>query len=238
MTIDTFKVLITHSRSTPAIFQMSKLAISTICFVVSNLGLVSDPAMSVVKIGQERVTTNNSLVNAPLQQVATKPSGDIEDPIFDDVVLNRVTKLKQFLDRGGNPDRYFHAAINAGSIDCTKVMLARGANVNLAGDEGVTPLMTAARVTYRGGVEMTALLIKNGANVNARASKGSTALMYASWGVAAHYQDEYVEVVRLLIEHGAKVNVKNKMGDTPLSIAKGGKWQKIVAILKKAGARS
>jgi uncharacterized protein len=217
---------------------MSKLAIATVCFVVSNLGLASYPAMSVVKIGQERVATNNSLVNAPRQQLSNKPSGDIEDRIFDDVVLNRVTKLKQFLDRGGNPNRYFYAAINAGSIDCTKVMLARGANVNLAGEEGVTPLMTAARVTYRGGVEMTALLIKHGADVNAKASRGSTALMYAAWGVAEHYQDEYVRVVRLLIKHGAKVNVKNNMGDTPLSIAKDGNWQKIVAVLKKAGARS
>jgi uncharacterized protein len=97
--------------------------------------------------------------------------------------------------------------------------------------------MTAAKVTYRGGVEMTELLIKKGANVNARASKGSTALMFASWGVADHYQDEYVKVVRLLIKNGAKVNVKNKMGDTPLSIARKGNWQKIVVVLQKAGAK-
>ena len=74
--------------------------------------------------------------------------------------------------------------------------------------------------------------------VNARASKGSTALMYASSGVATHYEDKYVQVVRLLIKNGAQVNIKNQMGAMPLSFAKEGKWQKIVAELKRAGAKT
>jgi uncharacterized protein len=230
---------------------MSKFTVSKICLVVAaNLVLINDPMMAAIPTGgrltiesRDRLVTQN---NSSLAQSASEPSQEAEDPIFEDVVLNRVDKLKQFLNSGGNPNRYLHAAINAGSIDCAKVMLVgvasptenRGANVNLAGDEGVTPLMTAVRVTYRGGVEMTELLIKKGANVNARASKGSTALMYAAWGVAAHYEDDYVRVVRLLVKHGAKVNVKNTMGATPLSIAKEGKWRKIVTALKRAGAKS
>ena len=116
-------------------------------------------------------------------------------------------------------------------------MIDRGANVNLPGDEGVTPLMTSVRVSYRGTIEITRLLIKKGAKVNARASKGSTALMYASSSVATHYEDNYVQVVRLLIKSGAQVNIKNQMGTTPLSLARAGKWQKIVAELKRAGAK-
>jgi uncharacterized protein len=214
---------------------MSKFTVSQICLVVAaNLVFINDRIIAESNHHPNLSAPNNSFST----QFANKPSAEAEDPIFDDVVLNKIDRLKQFLKLGGSPDRYFHAAINAGSIDCVKLMISRGANINLPGDEGVTPLMTAARVTYRGGVEMTALLIKHGANVNARASRGSTALMYASWGVAAHYQDEYVEVVRLLIKHGAKVNVKNKMGYTPLSIAKDGNWQKIVMALKKAGAKA
>jgi uncharacterized protein len=180
---------------------------------------------------------NQIAVAAPVAQLVAQPTSEIEDAVFEAVVSDRVDKLKQFLDRGGSPNRYFDAAINAGSIECVKLMLARGANVNLPGDEGVTPLMTSVRVTYRNGLKITQLLIKRGANINARASRGSTALMYAASGVAAHYQDEYVAVVRLLIKHGAKVNVRNKMGDSPLSIAKGGNWQKIVKVLKNAGAK-
>jgi uncharacterized protein len=222
---------------------MSKSTVSKICLVITaHLVLVSYPTLATISTVRDlTIESDERLVtpyNSYITQSTNEQGKEVEDPIFEEVVSNRVDKLKQFLNSGGSPNRYLHAAINAGSIDSVKVMLDRGANVNLPGDEGVTPLMTAARVTYRGGIEMTELLIKRGANVNARASRGSTALMYASWGVAEHYQDEYVRVVRLLIKNGAKVNVKNKMGDTPLSIAKGGKWSKIVTELKKAGAKA
>jgi uncharacterized protein len=211
---------------------MFKLAISTFCLVVGvNLLLGSHLEMSANELDLDRVSHPQVLA-----QSSSQPDKITEDEIFEDVVLNRVNKLKQFLSQGGSPDRYFHAAVNAGVIDCVKLMISRGANVNLADDEGVTPLMTSARVTYRGTIDITELLIKSGANVNARAGKGSTALMYASSGVAAHYEDDYVRVLRLLIKNGAKVNVKNKMGATPLSIAKSGNWKKIITALKKAGA--
>jgi uncharacterized protein len=230
--INTLKVSV--SLQPLHLLNMSKSKVSTICLVVTaNLCSIDYSMMAVSEASEQIVTPNNSY----LTQLASKQSEAKADPVFEDIVLNRVDKLKQFLNSGGNPDRYLHAAINAGSIDCVKLMLIRGANVNLADDEGLTPLMISARVTYRGGVEMTKLLINKGANVNARASKGSTALMYAAWGVADRYQDEYVKVVRLLIKHGAKVNVKNKIGASPLSIAKEGKWQKIVIALKKAGAK-
>jgi uncharacterized protein len=212
---------------------MSKFAISTFCLVVGvNLLSVSHPVMSANELDLNRAIYPQLLAESSTQQDETS-----EDEVFDDIVLNRVDKLRQFLSKGGSPDRYFNAAINANAIDCVKLMIARGANVNLAGDEGVTPLMTSVRVSYRGTVEITELLIKKGANVNAKAGKGSTALMYASSGVAAHYEDNYVDVVRLLIKSGAKVNIKNQMGATPLSIAQEGKWKKIVAVLKKAGAK-
>jgi uncharacterized protein len=213
---------------------MLKSTVCKVCLVVAaNLVFINYPTLATIEINANLSTPNNLALN----QSANEQSTESEDPIFEDIVLNRVDKLKQFLDKGGSPDRYFHAAVNAGAIDCVKMMISRGANVNLPGDEGVMPLMTSVRVTYRGTLEITELLIKKGANVNARASRGSTALMYASSGVSARYEDDYVQAVRLLIKNGAKVNVKNQMGATPLSIAKEGKWNKIVAVLKKAGAK-
>jgi uncharacterized protein len=226
---------------------MSKSTFSKICLVtLANLLLINHSALAAKKISfigghsQSEHQANNQSISIS-QQLAdsSNPKNTAgEDEVFEDIGLNRVEKLKKFLDRGGDPNRYLHAAINSGAIDCVKVMLSNSANVNLVGDEGLTPIMISARVTYRGGVEMTDLLIKKGANVNARAGKGSTALMFAAWGVADHYQDDYVKVVRLLIKHGARVNVKNKMGDTPLIIAKSGNWKKIVATLRKAGAKA
>jgi uncharacterized protein len=214
---------------------MPESTVFKFCLVITaHLVFVSYPTLAAMPTNERIDAPNNSY----LTQSNNTQSKEIEDPIFEEVVSNRVDKLKQFLNSGGSPNRYLHAAINAGSIDCVKLMISRGANVNLPGDEGVTPLMTSVKATYRGTIEITELLIKKGANVNARASKGSTALMYASSAVAIHYEDEYVRVVRLLIKNGAKVNVKNQMGATPLSIAQEGKSRKIVAVLKKAGAKS
>jgi uncharacterized protein len=206
---------------------ISLVVIASPLFIDNSIFAAPITMNSVTKPFHERISLAQSPSEANLER----------DEVFDDIGLNRVDKLKGFLDRGGNVNDYLHSAINASAIDAVKMMLDRGANVNLVGDDGLTPVMISARVTYRVGVEMTALLIKKGANVNAKASKGSTALMFASWGVATHYQNEYVKVVRLLIKNGAKVNVKNQTGDTPLSIAKSGNWNKIVTVLKKAGAK-
>ncbi len=188
-------------------------------------------------ISQQLLAAPGAIHSRSVAQSPNQAKSEATDEVFDDIVSNRVDKLKVFLDRGGNVNDYLHPAINAGSIDAVKMMLDRGANVNLIGEDGITPVMLSARLTYRGGVKMTQLLIDKGANVNARASKGSTPLMFASLCTANHYQDEYVKVTKLLIKSGAKVNVKNNKGDTPLSLAKNGGWKKIVAVLKKAGAK-
>ena len=161
-----------------------------------------------------------------------------EASVFEDIVSGRVELLDRYLQQGGSPNRFLHAAVNAGSLDAVKMMLDRGAKVDLPGEDGLTPLMVAARHTYRVGVEMIQLLLDRGANVNARANRGSTPLMFACACPAQHYEDSYVEVVRRLIKRGAKVNVKNQQRLTPLKIAKHGRWAKITAVLKQAGARS
>jgi uncharacterized protein len=163
-----------------------------------------------------------------------------EDEVLADIYQDHSAKLTTFLNAGGNPNRFLHQAVNNGAMACVKIMLKRGANVDSIdiNNDNLTPLMVAARHTYRVGAEMSELLVKYGANVHARASKGSTPIMFAAWGTADHYEDEYVKVVKLLIKNGAKVNVKNKMGTTPLSIARSGKWKKIAATLVRAGAKS
>ena len=222
--------------------NMSKFALSTALLIVSTNWLgVNYPALSAIPNGESLTNRVSIREYTPTIDVQLLAESSLQnqitpDDIFEDVVLNKVDKLKQFLDRGGSPNRYIHAAVNAGAIDCTKMMLSRGANVNLRDKDGLTLLMISARVTYRGGVEMTELLISKGANVNAKASKGSTALMYACLSVAAHYEDDYAQAVKLLIKHGAKVNIKNQMGMTPLKIAKEGNLRKIATMLKKAGA--
>jgi uncharacterized protein len=168
---------------------------------------------------------------------SSPPNQPTEAEILDDIVSGGVKLLSEFLQQGGSPNRFFHAAVNAGAIDAVKLMLDRGAKVDLVDGDSLTPLMVAARHTYRVGPEMIRLLLDRGAKVNARANKGSTPLMFAAACPAKHYEASYVQVVELLIKRGAKVNVKNNQGLTPLKIAKNGRWHQIIAVLKKAGAR-
>ncbi|MDZ8056463.1 MAG: ankyrin repeat domain-containing protein [Aulosira sp. ZfuVER01] len=178
------------------------------------------------------------LLSTPGAALAQAETDNQQDILIEAVSADQVDVLKKFLDNGGDPDKYFALAVSDGSMQSVVLMLRRGANVNLPDANGITPLMVAARYTYRAGAEMTKFLLDKGALVNAKSHKGSTALMFSCSPVASYYEDEYAEVVKMLIAKGAQLNVKNQMGATALSVAKQGNWQKIVAILKKAGANS
>ncbi|BAY20288.1 hypothetical protein NIES2100_00290 [Calothrix sp. NIES-2100] len=174
----------------------------------------------------------------PSIAVAQAQTDNQEEILIEAISTDQVEVLKKFLDNGGDPNRYFSLAVSDGSMQSVELMVQRGADVNFADANGITPLMVAARYTYRAGAEMTKFLLDKGALVNVKTKKDSTALMFACSPVAQHYEDEYVKVVNMLITKGAQLNVKNKLGATPLSVAREGNWQKIVAILKKAGAKA
>ena len=178
------------------------------------------------------------LLWTPSIAVAQADTDDREEILIEAVSTDRVEVLKKYLDNGGDPNRYFSLAVSDGSMQSVELMLLRGADVNRPDANGITPLMVAARYTYRTGAEMTKFLLDKGALVNAKTKKDSTALMFACSPVAKHYEDEYVKVVKMLIAKGAQLNVKNQMGATPLNVALEGDWQKIVVVLKQAGAKS
>jgi uncharacterized protein len=202
--------------------------------------LVATTVINGFSISQAKTLHSSKKMSGDLYSLAAEQAIDGENEVLEDIFNHNVDKLNAFLDAGGNPDRFLHSAVNNGSIAAVELMLKRGANVDAVdlNNDNLTPLMVAARYTYRVGIGMSELLIKNGANVNARASLGSTPIMFASWGTAVHYEDEYVKVVKLLIKNGAKVNVKNKLGNTPLKIARSGGWKKIANLLVKMGAKA
>lgn len=89
-------------------------------------------------------------------------------------------------------------AAGKGDMAGVERLLAAGANVNAANNNGWTALMAAAR---SGKAEVVGILINAGANVNATQADGATALMSAT-------RHGHVEVVRRLILAGADVNMK------------------------------
>lgn len=90
--------------------------------------------------------------------------------------------------------------------NATMFLVKAGANVNVAGEVGLTPLEYATRTNNPGAVE---LLVNREANVNVADTCGFTPLH-----CAAKFGD--LGVISLLISRGANVNAVDKLHMTPL----------------------
>jgi uncharacterized protein len=137
-----------------------------------------------------------------------------------------------------------------------KLLLARGALVNLPNNRGITPTMAAAGVgsvdadtrgvyttpdVQQRSLASLELLLGAGGEVNATEARGQTPLHGAAfWG--------WNEVVQFLVDHGANVNATDRQGKTPVDSAlgkaggnsRGGQridvHEDTAALLKKLGA--
>ena len=117
-----------------------------------------------------------------------------------------------------------------GHLQCMKVSLLEGADVNTEDVDGFTALMKAAECGHNKCVE---LLIKTGAEVDKRNAKGFTALILAS-------ENGHDKCLKFLIEAGANVNKLYRhftgLALTPLKLASSEGHKNCVELLLKAGA--
>lgn len=81
-----------------------------------------------------------------------------------------------------------------GNLEAMKLLLEKGANIDMVDQDGWTALMGA---TVQGSLEPVKLLLEHGADVNAKNHNGDTALVMAI-GM------KNVEIEDALIEHGAE----------------------------------
>ena len=105
-----------------------------------------------------------------------------------------------------------------------ELLLRRGANVNVVGLRGMTPLHCAAEF---GNTEAIRQLIKAGANLNALDEDDETPLYKAT-------RKEHVSAVKLLLDSGANVNAGQK--ELLTEAAEHRNWE-IVDLLLEAGAK-
>lgn len=110
-----------------------------------------------------------------------------------------------------------------GRPSVVRVLLERGATVDMPSGSGATPLTHAAS---EGQTECLRLLLAHHADVNSATRRGMTALMFA-----AHRGDE--EAVRLLLDAGADTGVRSQSGRTALVWAEKGQHQAVVDLLRQ-----
>jgi ankyrin repeat protein len=138
--------------------------------------------------------------------------------LMSSVLHGDIASVKFLLDHGAEINVANNAGATAlmraaGQPEKTKLLVARGANVNARSANGNTPLILAARA--RGSAKSLQLLLDAGADINATNVFGASALMAA---VAA----EDLDSVRFLVKRGADVNAHSR-GSEPVVIWGGGR---------------
>ncbi len=121
--------------------------------------------------------------------------------------------------RAGDPSGFtpLHWAAKQGALECARMLLDVGADVNADSNSLKMPLHQAAvahqnMVLLPSNVDLMALLIEAGADVDARDSKGRTPLFLACQG-------GYDLNAGYLILLGARTTIRNRKGKSPLDVA-------------------
>ncbi len=122
-------------------------------------------------------------------------------------------------------------AASSGHSEIVQLLMDAGADLNAYGYKGGTPFLLAVKA---GHSEIVQLLVDAGANVNEKNSIDKTALMFAAEGGNP-------QIVQILLDAGADLNAKYDLGRytsySVLKVAENAGHNKIVEILKKAGAK-
>lgn len=100
-------------------------------------------------------------------------------------------------------------ACHNGHLEITKLLLAAGADPNLANNEGESPLFAASE---NGHEEVVGALLQSKASLIQVDRAGNTALAVAC-------KNNFLEICVLLVQHGAFLNAKNNDGNTCLHLA-------------------
>jgi ankyrin len=104
---------------------------------------------------------------------------------------------------------YLSSCAANGNLDGVKLLIAKGANIDLDHELVIAPLVTAARF---GHTDIITLLLESGASVDKIGNEGHTALQCAASCGAP-------DVVRLLCERGATLDTVDDVGRTALHYA-------------------
>ncbi|GJQ80549.1 hypothetical protein Trydic_g19954 [Trypoxylus dichotomus] len=137
------------------------------------------------------------------------------------LLLERQEGAHFFQTKNGRPPLHLLAHVESENI--VKLLLQKGANVNLANFCGETSLFSAL---YGRRLDTIKLLLENGADINVQNERGYTPLH-----VAAHMRN--ASAVRELLDKKASVNLQSTDGETALQLAIRGMRVDEVKLLEK-----
>ncbi|PFE04498.1 hypothetical protein COE15_25735 [Bacillus cereus] len=103
-------------------------------------------------------------------------------------------------------DRQLLLSATIGDTETAMKLIKDGANINISGDKGETPVMAA---TYHNHVETVKALIDAGANIELPDKNKENPFLYAS-------KEGYVDIVKLTIDAGTNIRQTNRHGGTAL----------------------
>jgi ankyrin repeat protein len=146
---------------------------------------------------------------------------------FHDVMEKLIAEYPELVSaRGGPHGTALHAASSQNRLKVVQSLLRHGAEVNVVGLWGRTPLLLAS---VRGHLEVVRWLLEHGADVNAKDVNNWTSLH-----LAAYYG--HFEISRALLKYSADTNSRNNFGCTPLHEASNYGHVDIVRLLLNHGA--
>ena len=113
-------------------------------------------------------------------------------------------------------------AAGLGYVEIVRLLLDRGAEINVRNSKGMTPLLMAA---HGGRTEIVSMLIKAGADVDTPEREyGFTPLIVAS-------SKGHAETVEALLDAGADENIRANNGLTALQLARDSGHEAVVKLL-------
>ena len=136
--------------------------------------------------------------------------------------------IKSFINvKDGNEDPVLLTAARQGNLKCIEALVGAGADVNLSGKRGITPLTSSAA---RGYIDCVKFFIENGACVNSlNPDEEEFPLVLAA-------VNGQTEIIKILLDAGADVNRKRFSGFSALTRASGAGHHETLKILLERGA--
>lgn len=158
--------------------------------------------------------------------ISVSNQGDVagRDRLANWVLESSVSSL-----RAGRQKRHppLIAAVQRDNITTVRLLLENGADANVGGRDGCSPLSEAAIYGFDAVAE---LLLRYGANINFQDGVEFSPLGYAA--LRGHEA-----VVHVLLKYGADLKIKDMVGRTPLDVAESKRHWNIAQLLERHGAK-